>query len=154
MSVLKLDNKSRLYICVPTEIEFVEDEVEIWLDATEEKICLFKDSFQHVLLTEAAWVVQHLETQAVSKNIFYPKLYVENCLGNSTDESYVDYLFSEYQYNTVWLTKNNNRDIVLEIWKIDAFSAPVLCERKFAFTISSDQFMNWWNQLVSKHPIH
>lgn len=143
---LKLDSKSKLYVRIPKRPKFEEDEVEIWLDTSEEKICLFKDSLHYVLAMEGAWVVERCGTQA---DVCFPRLFVDYCSGKTTDNSYLNHLLADYHKRSTWLTKTACGDITLEIWKLDAFSEPVICEFRYSFTISSHDFMEWWHQLMA-----
>lgn len=149
MPTLKLGDGSMLYTCIPDEPEFVEDEIEIWLDSYGEKICLFKDSLHYVIAVECAWVVEHCEIQADEADICFPKLFFDYCLGKNSDESYLNYQFADYQSNTTWLTKPPSGDMIIEIWEIDPYNDNPICEQKYSFTVSYNDFMIWWNRLLA-----
>ena len=150
IATLKLDNNHSLYARFPDAPEFAEDEVEIWLKSSNDEICLFKDSLHYVLMMESSWAVHHLNVSSETTNICFPRLYVDHCLGKIANDSYLDHLFTEYHHNTMWLTKKNRNQIALEIWEIAPFSNPPLCELRYFFSVSSEEFMKWWNQLIAK----
>lgn len=146
---MKLNDVVKLYCIFPEEPEYVEDEVEIWIDLSEEQICLFKDSLHYVIAAECAWVVNHCEIQNDQAETCFPKLFVDYCLNKNSDESYLNHLFPDYQGNTICLTKTPYGDMKLEIWRLDPFSDTPLCEIKYSFTVSLHDFMEWWNKLLS-----
>ena len=149
MLPLKLNTDSMLYTCVPQVPKFTDDEVEIWLYTSNEKLCIFKDSLNYVLFIESAHVVKQLEMHNTPASACFPKMFMDYCLGISADDSYLNHLFTEYQCMTSWITKKNNGELLFEIWKIDPFSTPALCELRYSYTISYDEFMKWWNQFFS-----
>ena len=138
-----------LYTCVPQVPKFTDDEVEIWLYTSNEKLCIFKDSLNYVLFIESAHVVKQLEMHNTPAGACFPKMFMDYCLGISADDSYLNHLFTECQCMTSWITKKNNGELLFEIWEIDPFSTPALCELRYSYTISYDEFMKWWNQFFS-----
>lgn len=149
MPVLKLDNNNMLYSCFPQEPEFVEDEIEIWLDSFGEKTCLFKDSLHYVLAVECAWVVNHCEIQANQADVCFPRLFFDYCLQKNSDESYLNHLFPDYNRNSICLSKTPCGNMKLEIWNVDPFAEPEVCEFRYSFNVSFHEFMEWWNQLMA-----
>ena len=146
---LNLNNGSKLYACFPPEPAFTEDEVELWLCSSNEKYCIFKDSYHDVLLVESVHVIKYLETHIASANICFPKQFVDYCLGVNSDDSYINHLFAEYQDKTTWLTKCNNGNLSFEIWVTAPFSSPIVCKRCCSYMISFNEFLRWWNCLIS-----
>lgn len=149
MPTLKLDTNSRLYAFSSNIPMFTNDEVEIWLYSSNKNICIFKDSHHDVLLTESANVIEHLKTHNNPTNISFQRLFIDYCLGISTDDSYANHLFTEQQGISSWIIPKNDEQLLFEIWNIDPYSNPVLCELCCSYTILYEDFMKWWSQLIS-----
>ena len=152
MPRLKLDQNSSLYTRIPQYPMFVEDEIEIWLYSSGKKFCLFRDSLHYVLRVEGSWVVQYITSGSFKTGKELSEIFLNNCFGKNSDKSYVNYLFLEYanyHNNVTWLSRSDNdANIMLEVWKFDAFATPYICEKRCAFSIPYADFIEWWNQVL------
>lgn len=152
--ILKLNRNSILYTCIPDEPVHAEDEIEIWLDSCNEKIYLFKDSLHYGLVYGCELFIEGCEIQDDEADICFPKLFFGHCLNWNKENSnkytsYLKHLFADYRHNSIWLTKTPSGDMVIEIWRIYPFNDNPICEQRYSFNVSSDDFMEWWNQLVA-----